>query len=78
MIPIEDAAGGTAAGVHHEAEGTEDKDADEIADIEANGDHEQSRSADQLLIIEESDPFPPMSPHHRRKTLYAALVVESR
>ena len=50
MIPVENAAGGAAAGFHEQAERTPDKHTDEIADVEEYGNHEHARAIDDICI----------------------------
>ena len=55
MVPVEDAAGGAAAVAHHQTEGAPHQHADQIADIEADGAHEQAQLADDAAEVQAAD-----------------------
>ena len=46
MIPVENAAGGAAAGVHHQPEGTPDQHADEVTHIKDHRDYKEQGLGD--------------------------------
>jgi len=55
MIPVEDAAGGTAAVAHHQAERAPDQHADQIADVEEDGDDEEHAVVDNSGMVYHAD-----------------------
>ena len=55
MIPIEDPAGGAASVFQDQTEGTPDQDADQIADVEKYGDHEQVGLVQYAGIVQRPD-----------------------
>lgn len=55
MIPVEDPAGGAAAGFHQKPERTPDQHADQVAYIKAHADHKQPHLADDSGPIEDAD-----------------------
>ena len=55
MIPVEDPAGGAAAGAHQQPEGTPDQHADQIAHIEQHRDQEQLRAFQDAAVVKPAD-----------------------
>ena len=55
MVPVEDAAGGAAAGLHHQPERAPDQYTDEIAHVEDHADHKQTNFPDDAREIQKSD-----------------------
>ena len=55
VIPVENAAGGAAFVLHDQPEGTPDQNADQVTDIEADGDHKEPQFADHVRIIQYAD-----------------------
>jgi len=55
VIPVEDPAGGAAAGTHQQPEGTPDQHTDQVAHIEAHTDQKKNVFVDQLCEIQNAD-----------------------
>ena len=55
MVPVEDSAGGTAAGLHQKPERTPYQHADKVTNIEAHTDHKQTYLADDPGPIQNAD-----------------------
>lgn len=65
MIPIKDPTGGAAAVPHNQTERTPDKYADQIANIENNGNHEQPDFANYPGVIQYSDYYKQATPQNK-------------
>ena len=65
MIPVENAAGGAAAGLHHQTEGTPDQHADEITDIEENRDQEKTDPAIETASVPNANGSSKEDPENR-------------
>ena len=55
MIPVENAAGGAAAGAHEQPEGAPDQHADQVAHIEQRGDQKQLRPPQDAAVVQRAD-----------------------
>ena len=65
MIPVEDPAGGAAAGLHQKPEWTPDQHADKVTHIEAHADHKQNHLADDPGPIQDADHYDQPAPKQK-------------
>ena len=55
VVPVEDAAGGAAAGVHHQPKRAPDENTYQIANIKENRNEQKSDFADKFCTIDSAD-----------------------